>query len=216
MNLGIAPAHRTFYVKNGFIVFDNMLSTSEISTLQALLSEVPRSVATNLFLRYPSFKKYILNKKFAEIVFFLLNINPIRIASDELIRSGPEPLIANTLEKKGTLQPLVCGLLLNVNQTSLELSQEKDTELHPLPSHPGSGVFFQPNFSFPYDQLSNYPNRYFLLITYGSKKLIYTKNESDPDLYFLKKKGYNFDLPVGLSTHPLLIDRPQPYLFKSY
>lgn len=215
MNLGILPAHRTFYSKNGFIVFDNLLSTAEISTLQALLSKLPQSVETNLFLHYPSLKKYILNKKFAEIAFFLTNINPIRIASDEFIHPGSKLLTAITLEKKGTLQPLICGLLLNVNQTPLELSEKKYMNPNPLPIHPGSGVFFQPNFLFPYDSLSNYPDKYFLLITYGSERLIYTKNENDSDLYFLKKKGYNFDLPVGLATHPLLIDRPRPYLFKS-
>lgn len=57
MNVGIAPAHKTFYGKNGFIVFNDMLSTAEISTLQALLSEVPPSITTNLFLRYSSLKK---------------------------------------------------------------------------------------------------------------------------------------------------------------
>ncbi|MGL4348831.1 MAG: hypothetical protein ACRCSV_05205 [Chlamydiales bacterium] len=214
MNLGIVPAHRTFFVKNDFIVFDNMLTTAEISALQTLLGEVPRQDATNLFLRYPSFKRYILNKKFAEIAFFLLNINPIRIASDQFIRSSSDPLIAAKLEEKGTLQPLVCGLLLNINQTPLESSESTDNPLSCLPTQPGSGVFFQPHFTFPYDQLSNYPGQYFILITYGSKRLIYTKNESDPDLYFLKKKGYNFNLPISIATHPILIDLPQPYLFK--
>lgn len=214
MHLGIVPAHKTFYNKNGFIVFDNLLTKAEVTALQILLNTVPSEVETNLFLRYPSFKRYILSKKFAEIVFFLLNISPIRIASDQLIRSGSAPLLASTLENKGTVQPLVCGLLLNVNESPLEVPPDRDISLFPLPIHSGSGVFFQPHFSFPYDQLSDYLNRSFLLITYGSKRLIYTKNESDPDLYFLKKKGYNFDLPIGLSTHPLLIDRPQPYLFK--
>lgn len=214
MNLGILPSHRTFFVKNNFIVFDNMLKAGEISALRTLLDKIPHRDTTNLFLRYPSLKKYILNKKFAEIAFFLLNINPIRIASDQCIRPGSEPLIAATLEEKGTLQPLLCGLLLNLGPRPLELLEDPYSLLASFPIQTGSGVFFQPTFRFPYDQLSNYPDQYFLLITYGGKRLIYTKNESDPDLYFLKKQGYNFELPIGSSTHPLLIDLPQPYLFK--
>lgn len=215
MNLGIVPAHRTFFVKNKFIVFDAMLKAVEISALQTLLREIPHSNRANLFLRYPAFQKYILSKKFAELAFFLLNINPIRIASDQLIHSSVQPLPAATLQEKGTLQPLICGLLLNISQRPLESLEDIDSLLTPLPIQSGSGVFFQPDFTFPYDQLSNYPNQHFLLITYGGKRLIYTKNESDPDLYFLKKQGYNFELPINSSTHPLLIDLPQPYLFKS-
>lgn len=214
MNLGILPSHRTFFVKNKFIVFDAMLKAVEILAVQTLVDEVPHSDSTNLFLRYPAFQKYVLSKKFAELAFFLLNISPIRIASDQLIRSGANPLIAATLEEKGTVQPLVCGLLLNISQRPVELLEDGDSLLAPLLSQPGSGVFFQPDFTFPYDQLSKYPDQCFLLITYGGKRLIYTKNESDPDLYFLKKQGYNFEMPISSSTHPLLIDLPQRYLFK--
>jgi hypothetical protein len=214
MNLEIAPSHRTFFIKNKFIVFDDILTASELSALQTLVSEIPLENATNLFLRYPAFQKYIFSKKLAQLVFSLLNINPIRIASDQYIYSGSQHVIAATLQEIGTLQPLICGLLLNINETSLEVPQDSESSM-PFPINPGSVVFIHPDFKFPYDQLSNYAGGQFLLITYGSKRLIYTQNDSDPDLYFLKKQGYNFEMPISSATHPLLIDLPQPYLFKS-
>lgn len=214
MNLEIAPAHRTFFIKNKFIVFDDLLTVKEFFALQTLVSEISHENTTNLFLRYPLFQKYIFSKKFANLVFSLLNINPIRIASDQYIHSGSQYLKATTLEEIGTLQPLVCGLLLNISQTSIEIPE--DSELSKvIPMSPRSGVFLHPDFKFPYDQLSNYPTSHFLLITYGSRRLIYTQNNSDPDLYFLKKQGYNFGTPISSATHPLLIDLPQPYLFRS-
>lgn len=215
MNLDIAPCHRTFFIKNKFIVFDDILTVSELSALQTLVSEISHQNTTNLFLRYPSFQKYIFSKKFAKLVFSLLNINPIRIASDQYIHSRSQYLTAATLQEIGTVQPLICGLLLNISQKSIEIADDSELS-RVVPMNPRSGVFLHPDFKFPYDQLSNYPTSDFLLITYGSKRLIYTQNNSDPDLYFLKKQGYNFEMPISSATHPLLIDLPQPYLFKSY
>lgn len=218
MNLEIAPFHHTFFIKNKFIVFDDILTASDLSALQTLVSEISHENTTNLFLRYPSFQKYIFSKKLARLVFSLLNINPIRIASDQYIYSGysgSQYLTAATLQEMGTLQPLICGLLLNISQTSIEMPEDSDL-LTALPMSPGSGVFIHPEFKFPYNQLFNRSKAYFLLITYGSKRLIYTQNDSDSDLYFLKKQGYNFGMPISSATHPLLIDLPQPYLFKSY
>lgn len=210
----IATSHRTFFIKNKFIVFDDILTAIELSALQTLVSEISRENSTNLFLRYPSFQKYICSKKFAKLVFSLLNSNPIRIASAQYIYSGSQYLTTATLQEIGTLQPLICGLLLNISQIPIKICQDSEL-LRALPVRPRSGVFIHPEFTFPYDQLSNYSIAHFLLITYGSRRLIYTQNNSDPDLYFLKKQGYNFGMPISAATHPLLIDLPQPYLFKS-
>lgn len=215
MNLEIAPSHRTFFVKNKFIVFNDILTTKELFSLQTLLSEVSNETTTNLFLRYPSFQKYILNKKWAKLVFSLLNVNPIRIASDQYIHSGSSYSTAATLSEIGTVQPLICGLLLNISKKSIPIPEDGEP-LTAFPMNPGSGVFLHPEFKFPYNQLLSDSKTHFLLITYGSKRLIYTQNNSDPDLYFLKKQGYNFEMPISSATHPLLIDLPQPYLFKSY
>lgn len=214
MNLEIAPSHRTFFIKNKFIIFDDLLTASELSALQTLISKIPNEYATNLFLRYPHFQKYIFSKKFAKLVFSLLNLNPIRIASDQYISSKSQYLAAATLQEIGTVQPVICGLLLNISQTSIPIAEDNEL-LRTFPKNPGSGVFLHPEFTFPYNQLSNYSTAHFLLITYGSRRLIYTQNSSDPDLYFLKKQGYNFGMPISAATHPLLIDLPQPYLFKS-
>jgi hypothetical protein len=177
MRYQVASEHRSFFSKHGTIDFEELLNSKEMECLKKALSTAVNK--RDLWRQSTEAAKIILSQKCAQIAAELVGLKVLRIAFDLELQAGTLPTGSTTLQSMSCLQPVVCGLMLDLNS--------------------GKGTFIAPDFS-----LAPHLRDQKLLIAYGGEKLLYTHNPSDPYTHLLKREGYVFGDLVKTSTNPLV------------
>ncbi len=236
MLFSIDRTHRDFFFKNHFVEFEGLLKKEEVSCLlneiyfclskrlDKPVEEISEKEAFfaghNLYTCSPALRKIILRRNFAQIASSLIGISPLRIAFDQFFflsksskldesRHPYIPLTPLTFSESSSVQPVVCGLMINLrNHEKIihpKISEEEDSQTpSTIPSYPGNGSFFNTTSPVILQSIVESSAQDLLFIIYGKEKMQYVKNALDPHVHQLKKLGYVFGDQLQITTHPLL------------
>ncbi len=234
MKFSTAKQHRDFFNKNGWIIFDEMLSDDQLDlTNQAIdrvLSErMPQQSkdkmkSDELFMRGrdlwrsdPYLKKIITNTRFADIATELIEKKPLRLAFDQYIPERSENLYFT--EKQSAIDPYFkdqCSLQesSSINGISCGLMiclrnghsnpAENEGNIDPYPNQKGQFLYFKPDKSIHWDAIFRHEFQSYYLIAYCNANSHYQHEPKDPHTHYLKKLGYVFNDPLKSNLHPLI------------
>lgn len=212
MKVVIAKEHRDFFQKEGYILFDSLISEKEIlllkknikETLIKRTSEKTKSAqiqfdkGRDLFRDSEEIRHFVCLPKLAEIASELVEKKPIRLAFDQYLPALTKDLLISDepylrfIQKEAHLQALssIKGLLCGV---LIRLESEKPDQL----------LFFDTQRNF---QLEPYLTDAAFLIVYTKQLSYYKLNEEDPHRAALKHVGY--------IEHDQLNDKCNPIVYR--
>lgn len=208
MRFAIAPEHRSFFIKNRFIHFVDLISGDEAEKIESSaklalakrlkkeifqLEKEPSSTLVangmDLWREDPFLKKKCLQLPFAEIASNLFQTRPIRIAYVDFLLPGKDPLTIDSIFSHKAIQG-VCGALF------LQLETD-DTST--IPCTKGGGLFVSSTAN-----LSFSVRRPMLKIAYTDSQARYLPKSKDEEIKILKVLGYRGGELLKDATHPIL------------
>jgi len=198
-----------YFHENGFIEFDEILSTQELEKLEKeidnlMLKEKNSSpldsykAGRDLFRKSDFIKKIALNRNFSSIIKTLSKKRKLRLIFDQAIYSkGKNPFDEMiSVDEIYSFQGLICAILLKIDGNSSASSNY-------LPKKKNNSMFYKSSSPINFEGIYSEPQKFFLL-AYGDAKTIYKLNHLDPNGNFLKQFGYNFGDILKDEFHPPL------------
>lgn len=213
MRHAVSSEHRDFFSKHRYIEFEELLTEEQAEELEKAIDQAlgPSLLSTqeqfdkgfDLWRRVTAVKKWAFKQTLTEIAASLTQTHLFRIGFDQLLSSdgvttplsGSQPLSALCCAK-----PLAYGLLICLAAGTAP----SDETLAPFPLKEGNGVFFSPEFSFPWEQLFHLKHFRWLLIGYAPKQAIYHLEKRDPHTHVWKQLGYVFGDSLNDTLHPVI------------
>lgn len=222
MQFGLSSQHLDFFTEHHYIEFEDLFSLEQIqATKEAIYKELQKKEkqlietlsCEELFLlgrdlrkTNKSIEKIALHKKCGKIASSLFKAKKLRIAYDQafVTTSIPGYIFQEpfSLQQISCFQPLVGGVILRLSESAVP---NAPTDL--LPKKVGSGLFFSATLPFPWSSLSQEIHQSFLLIAYGSHRLLYILEKKDRHTHLLKKMGYGFGDAVNNESNPIIVMR---------
>lgn len=211
MRHAVVSEHREFFTRNHYIEFDDLFPAEDLAdhvnrVLDSRLKKRSRTaydlfmVGRDVWRNDSHVEKIVLNRAIAEVAADLFKQKTLRIAYDQAISTALS--IESSFLKSAKLQEISCFQHL-VGGVILRLTP--DPAPPPvLPRKVGSGVFFGPDFVFPFPSLFQAPSQCFLLIAYCQEKTVYVLEKNDLHTHALKQLGYSFGDKMNNETHPIV------------
>lgn len=218
MKIEITAQQTAFFTQNGYIEFEGIDFSSEkifdsthqilASRFQTTKEKLSRIPAEELYRhgrdlwRSDELLKKFLTQKLFPLAAVLGAKRSLRLACDQWIPSDLTWSKRNSLNELFSIQGLVIGALVCATESKLPL--RASLGLLPLPSHPGSVLFFKPHILLDLPQLIHSSPTDMYLIGYALPNALYIENSKDPATNDLKKLGYGFGDPLKNEFHPLI------------
>lgn len=175
----------------------------------------------DLWRSHPALKKLATQSSFADIAATLTEQHPLRLGYDQFFPSIKSSLFVqedpysqflqmkSALEEVSSLQGVVCGLMLCLNQAKQSEEETQHTSLpdapiHIFPQQAGNGIFFSPKAKIDWPELFKHEGQRYLMIVYTQAKSVYVLNEADPQVYALKQWGYSLGDRLSDKLNPIV------------
>ncbi len=190
MHFSLSADHQTFFNKNGFISFDNLLTSKEVDKI---CEEITRLVPDgkdlfDLFRQSPLLQKFIQSTPVVRLIRDLFQTKTFRIGYDRLL---PDPSCLQTLslEDCSSAKPLVGGILIPLSSEAIEVFDSTEV--------------FCVSCTRPLAWKEFLKERPYYLITYASANASYYLEPKDPYTHLWKRLGYVFGDRLNQTRHPL-------------
>ena len=208
MKFTVTKDHRHFFNQEGFIEFEELLSSDQFidlknsinqalcKKLQKTPNELYKSSPNEIFLagrdlwrENNGVKKIVLAKRYGSLLAELINVTELHIGYDQLLPQSTEE--RGDLKNFLNISPWVNGSSIQGISGGLLLF---------LDEYAGGGVFIHKDSPL---SLSKWQEKgALLLITFIGKNSVYKQNSLDPINYFLKNQGLNYGDRLIHLTHP--------------
>lgn len=175
---------------------------------ESLMKKSPDAIylkGHDLFRESAELQKLECLPKLAAIAAELTRETHLRLGYDQILKSTTKEISSSetaflkwfskppSIEQISSLQGVICGLLICLNDETCEPQEEKTIEIKcPLPRKAGSATFIHPSLALPINQLYTSNQAIYLLITYIGPRAVYIHQENDPHTHHLKALGYGF------------------------
>ncbi|PCI95112.1 hypothetical protein COB11_03010 [Candidatus Aerophobetes bacterium] len=208
-----------YFRKKGYILFEDVLKESS----QKDLSKNAASILSerNIWKKYPSFKKFCLNRNLTSFACVLANTSFLRLGFDHLFTKRKDLATLFKEEKLlsdvSSIQSLSTSVLVNLSNTSflftmiIEYYKDKKEDEYErelirneveVELNPRSALFFDPTrIRFIFDGENDKASLY--LISYSQKSSRYILCEDDPYTHDIKREGAGFGDSLRDALHPL-------------
>ncbi|MES2273135.1 MAG: hypothetical protein V4487_02965 [Chlamydiota bacterium] len=219
MRLTIPPQQTAFFTQNGYIEFEGILENPNFifeSLRKAAAARLSLSVAklaqkspAELYLagrdlwRLETTLANLFIRKLAPFAFALTAKQSLRLAADQWIPAHLSKEKATSLKDLFSIQGLSLGFLISSGSAGEPARSELG--LLPLPSKPGSVLFFQPHLLLDWPRLIHLPPIDLYLGAYALPISVYVQNLKDPSTNFLKQFNYGFGDVLKNEFHPLIV-----------
>jgi hypothetical protein len=227
MKISIAKEHKDFFEKEGWIEFEELLTSSQLNqfnqaidfALKAKLNTTPEKIkrmtqeelyaaGRDLSRHEETLRKLVTQPKLAEIASSLVGIRPLRLGYDQLlppfIPSLFQDLTPQTYEKyidnASTLEGTSCVKEVAVGLIICLGPDDDEENLF----NKGSIIFFNPQAPLDLVRLKSHPDQRYLLIVYTESLANYILQVDDPHTHDLKNLGYVFNDKLRDKTHPIV------------
>jgi hypothetical protein len=210
MKFTTAKEHRDFFQKQGWIEFEDLISSEQITAIQqqveqTVMSRLPRSHMSleegymqghDLWRSNSLLRKWATHPKLAQIASELIEKKPLRLGYDQFFPSSLKqgqsihkvscktPLSLKeiaSLEEVSSIDGISCGLMLCLKVADDHNEKTLPPEgINVFPSTQGHVIFFRPTYPVNWGSLFDYPNRAFYLITFTCENAYYEANPYDP------------------------------------
>ena len=203
MKYQITADQKSFFEKNQYIEFEDLVKETQLATLQKC-KERGRDIAR----KNPEVQKIVQSALFAKIVKELFLQKVIRFGYDELYElplikdSSAKGEMTETLFEKSSILPLVGAVMICIQNESEGF--DPSFPHAPFAQKPGNVIFFSPTLVWDFEPLYQCTKQKYLLITYASPRALYIYQEKDPYTHTLKAQGYVFGDRLKEKYHPTL------------
>lgn len=217
MRFALTSDHRNFYLKHGYIEFENLLSNAQVEILQqsieaCLKQRLKTSKKSSPQTRFDQgfdlwresieIKKMVFGLTLSEIAAQLFQVPLLRIGFDQYYDiSGQEHFcpfsLPQSIQEVSCAKPLLGALLLTLAPPSSPASS-------PFPGQCGSGVYFNPQKIIDWKTLFDQKGAHYIAIAYAAKTTLYHFEPKDPHTHSWKSLGYVFGDPLKDTTHPVI------------
>lgn len=201
MKFSLAREHLHFFNQHGYVEFEGIISTQKLQqVLHGIRKENFDSTQQHyekhhdLWRRYPEIRKNLFHRDPTSIVATLSLTKPLRIGCDQLIPKGFHHEKPLTLKDMTSIQGVVGGYLLCLQDCPDEVVTQPVTEeeappvMAPFSTQAGNMVFVAPDIAIDFTLM---PCDHLLVIFVGPKA-VYRHNPHDPHTHEFKKLGYVF------------------------
>jgi|694.fasta_scaffold20110_3 hypothetical protein len=234
MKLTIDFQHKEYFLRQGMIEFESLLSVESLDLLKneiyLTLSErskmaadrLPLQSAEKLFLLgrdlwrlRPSIRKIVLQKQKAQIAYELTGKKPLRIAFDQFFpKSGSKASFSkiqdhyhNLLRKKMTLSEF--SSIQGVTCGLMLCLESGGAHVSSVPtifsSTTGNGIYLSPDYLIDFSQIYEQDACSYLLIVYCDNSAVYIHREEDIYMEMMRDLGYTFGDKLKDPLHPILL-----------
>lgn len=161
----------------------------------------------DLWRRDEAVKRVSCFRPLAELCSELSGVRTIRIAYDQLLRTGANdqeavPLVNTDLNSISSIQQIDGAVVVRLSPGGDDILGE---EMSWLPRRCGSVVAVDPKIVLRFVDLYRAPCVNYLLVTYAGPRAIYVLNPKDSHTHSLKPLGYVFGDRLREETHPTLV-----------
>lgn len=214
----IASSHRDYFLKNGYLELEEVLSEKEIDQLLLILRETLQNSlkkkvfsakeaflgGRDLLRKHPEFIKKLFSRNFVDLIETLFEFSKIRFGFDHYYHSNgifdsTLNIPVATFQEGSAVSPIKAVLAIALSPITQDSEQ-----FPPLPKKKGNVSFYKPNLIPNFPLFFEKGSGDFLLIGLGSDKILYRHESRDPFLHHLKKEDYAFGDLLKSDTHPFL------------
>lgn len=222
MRFALTSDHKEFFIKNGFIEFEDLLDAQAVAQLQqaiqatlcsrlkitssSLLEQSPKTVfeaGFDLWRDNAVIKKILFKSTLSDIAGQLFQLPLLRIAFDQYLdtSSGSEgwlntPLSMNELS---CAHPLAGALFILL---STPFSTEEP--VCPIASKAGNGIFVSADKAIAWKEIFSRKGLEVVILAYGAKKTFYRLTQNDSHTHVWKRLGYVFGDLLKDNLHPIV------------
>ncbi len=223
MRFSLLAEHHDFFKVHDYVEFEGLISLDEAEAVSAAIDQhlAPREfepltpdeaylAGRDLWRKDAVINKIATRRRFAEIGAELMHKRPLCLAFSQVLRAGPDkgghvPTEKLSLQKRSSIQGLVCGLVLCLSGEGEPPTQKDGCQI--LPHKMGNGIFFHAKAPISFaDLYGSLPVNY-LLLAYAEERAVYLMNDRDPHAHHLKELGYGSGDRLKHKTHPILVRR---------
>lgn len=213
MKFSLSDSFRNFFLKNGTLELEEILSLEEADLLLDLITQKTTTSAygelaaagRDLWRSNSEIKKALIKSRIGEIAAFLYKKRPIRLGFTQTIipkLKNTFPFSTNhSLSEISSIDPILGGVFLCLGNSQEMQSQE-------LPDFKnqtkGSAIFFSAKYPIPFEDLILQQGLQGMLICFAPVKIRYTLQPLDKFTHFLKKSGYTFGDLIEEKDAPFL------------
>ncbi len=213
MKFSLSDSFRNFFLKNGLLEIEDILSQEEADTLLQLISEKAPSTlypelqaaGKDLWKINDEVKKLLIKSRIGEIAGFLFKKRPIRLAFTQTFIPRTSQSLSFTenysIEDISSVDPVLGGVFICLNNSEETISQE-------LPDFKnqtkGSAIFFSAKYPIPFKDLILQQGLQGILVCFSPVKIRYKLQPLDKTTHFLKKLGYTFGDLIEEKDAPFL------------
>lgn len=183
MRYAILPEHREYFLRNGQVEFEKLLSEDEVAALKTAFGGLDRT--RDLSRINPVFQKIARSARLANVAANLVGCEPLRLVYDEIFE-----VRAHSIAESCAFRELRCALLLCLDGIGS-----------------GNGVYLDVNRPLESYSLPLHPESLFWLIVYGEGSARYYLNPLDPYGHVPKRHGYVFGDALKNKDFPLVTRR---------
>lgn len=231
MKYRLDNAHRAFFLEQGAITFQSLLTAEEA---EACAVAIDAAVETPTKLRYrimeevgvkpkvrgrdqwrvsESCRKWVMDRRCAQVAKELTDSGPLRLLADQRCGGDPSTWLEQTLSNTGasdiateeawTLENHLCyqGIVCGL---LLCLRAPADAPPSFVGTKPGMGTYFSPKYPLVVDQLLRGPDYLYLLVAYGKAISVFVHQPLDPQMQSLRELGYHYGDRLKDHLHPIV------------
>ncbi|MBS0624995.1 MAG: hypothetical protein JSS32_02985 [Verrucomicrobia bacterium] len=224
MNPMISSQQAHFYLQNGYIEFESLLSPTECETLETQVKQALRARLKKDPSRFPASQLYasgrdlwreieplktlLLSRRMTSVALGLANKPSLRLGCDQWIPGVYEWSGPAKTKDLFSLQGLACILLIRINTPAEGETPHptfrQEPGLVPIPSSRGNALIVHPNLLLNFPKMALYSPADLYLAAYTFPSAVYIHNQADPANHLLKQMGYNFGDTLINQHHPLI------------
>lgn len=202
MKFSISLEQRNFLNQKGYIPFYELLSASELKTLNDALLSKDLTAHHDLWRENEAIKKIVFSRRLVNLVYELTSKKPIRLGFDHYLPAKKQGLLEE--ETKSPIEKFFEGTLPLQDQLSINPIIGMFLFLLNEEGEAPTGYFILPGTVFSLDELSLANDQRYFLIGYGDSYSQYLYETRDPEVHFLKPLGYVFGDRLNDNLHPIL------------
>lgn len=208
----LTPAQAGALLKESFSIITDRANVSKSATA-TWPAETRFLYGHDLWRAAPLLKRTVLDKKYAEAAASIIEAKQLRIGYDQFYNVPEDGKIGigaystllsstPTLQEISSIQGVLCGLVLCIEEGKLPLGEELSSSLFSLTA--GHGVLFGPDLPIPFAELKKRPGYSYLMIVYTVSKAVFILQDSAPHQNEFKKLGYSFNDKLNDVLNPLV------------
>lgn len=233
MKFATAKEHRDFFQKQGWIEFDEFLTSQQlekanlwidqalamrqnipIEKLHFLSSEKLYLNGHDLWRTNQNLLKLATQPRFVKIVSELIDKKPLRLGYDQFLPvhkkvEGGEQTYSHFLEQTANLETIsclreiLCGMIWNLGNAAENISETSDG-IDVFPKKRGNAIFFRPEAMVNWNNLKHHPEQNFYMVVFTGAISHYFLQPTDPHTHALKGLGYIFNDKLKDNLHPIV------------